>query len=481
MTEPLPSGWAWSTVGEVFKIVGGSTPRTDNPDYWDGDISWITPDDLSRHKGAFVSEGCRSITTEGFESTSTQMLPQDSVLFSSRAPIGYVAIAANSLCTNQGFKSLIPPVGIQSKYVYWYLRYATPTIQDMGSGTTFKEISKKRMAIVPFLLPPTNEQGRIVAAVEEHLSRIDAAESAAQTALVRLDTLSRAILTAAFSGHLVDQDPDDEPASILLERIAAERPQRQTRYAAHGANQGPYSESKKLPPGWKWATVGELSTFVRGVTFKKSDASSELSSGLVPIARAGNVESGRSKLDQDLVYVPKERVAIDQYLRTGDILVATSSGSPKVVGKSAIISEDWQGAHGAFMGVIRSNPDICSAYLGFYVQSECVRLMWRELAAGTNINNLKRDDIIATTVPLPPVAEQKRIVAAIEMCFTRIDTVKASLERCLQRCGVLRQTVLAAAFSGRLVEQDPSDEPASVLLERIAAEQPKRRTRRKSA
>lgn len=235
--------------------------------------------------------------------------------------------------------------------------------------------------------------------------------------------------------------------------------------------------TEPLPSGWKCATVGELSTFVRGVTFKKSEASSEPSSGLVPIARAGNVESGRARLDQDLIYVSEDHVAKDQYLCTGDILVATSSGSSRVVGKSAIITEDWRGAHGAFMGVIRPKSEIYPAYLGFHIQSDFVRLIWRELAAGTNINNLKRDDIITTTVPLPPVAEQKRIADAIEEHFSRIDAVESAAQTALAKLDTLRRTVLTAAFSGRLVDQDPDDEPASVLLERIAVERPKRRTR----
>ena len=210
--------------------------------------------------------------------------------------------------------------------------------------------------------------------------------------------------------------------------------------------------SEPLPSGWKCATVGELSTFVRGVTFKKSEASSEPSSGLVPIARAGNVESGRARLDQDLIYVSEDHVAKDQYLCTGDILVATSSGSSRVVGKSAIITEDWRGAHGAFMGVIRPKSEIYPAYLGFHIQSDFVRLIWRELAAGTNINNLKRDDIITTTVPLPPVAEQKRIADAIEEHFSRIDTVESAAQTALAKLDTLRRTVLTAAFSGRLIE-----------------------------
>ena len=229
MTEVLPSGWASSVVGDIFEIVGGSTPRTDNPDYWDGDIPWLTPDDLSQHNGIFVGEGRRSITEAGLKSSSTHMLPENSVLFSSRAPIGYVAIASNPLCTNQGFKNLIPTEKILPKYVYWYLRHSVPEIRDMGSGTTFKEISKKRMAVVPFVLAPTNEQKRIVTAIEEHFSRIDAAKALLERCLQRCGVLRRSVLAAAFSGRLVDQDPDDEPASVLLERIAAEQLKLRTR------------------------------------------------------------------------------------------------------------------------------------------------------------------------------------------------------------------------------------------------------------
>ena len=228
-SDGLPEDWHISTIGDTFKIVGGSTPRTDNPEYWDGEIPWLTPDDLSRHDGILVSNGRRFITEKGFQSTSTHMLPKDSILFSSRAPIGYIAIAANPLCTNQGFKSLIPAKGILPRYTYWFLRNSTPTIQDMGSGTTFKEISKKRLAVVPFSFPPIEHQYQIVTAIEEQFSRIDAATASLKRCLQRCAVLRRSILAAAFSGQLVEQDPSDEPASVLLERIAAEQPKRRTR------------------------------------------------------------------------------------------------------------------------------------------------------------------------------------------------------------------------------------------------------------
>ena len=171
----------------------------------------------------YISEGRRSITDLGFQSTSTHMLPPESILFSSRAPIGYVAIASNPVCTNQGFKSLVPPSNVDSRFTYWYLRQMTPKIRDMGSGTTFREISKKRVAAVPFPLVPVPEQRRIASTLEAHFSLIESLEETATATLDRLDSVRRSILAAAFSGRLVPQDPDDEPASVLLERVAATR------------------------------------------------------------------------------------------------------------------------------------------------------------------------------------------------------------------------------------------------------------------
>ena len=431
MTKPLPPGWKRATVGEVFEIIGGSTPRTDNPDYWDGDIPWLTPDDLSRYKGVFISKGRRSITVPGFKSTSTQMLPENSVIFSSRAPIGYVAIAANPLCTNQGFKSLIVPIGVLSEYVYWYLQHATPAIQEMGSGTTFKEISKKRMAVVPFLLPPTNEQKRIVDVIEEHFSRIDAVESAAQTAFAKLDTLRRTVLTAAFSGHLV------EPFN-------------------------PRRTPDGLPEDWQLSTIGEVTEI--------------LDSKRIPLNR-----EERAKRPGNVPYYGATGQVgwIDEPIFNERLVLLGEDGAPfldPLKDKAYIIDgPSWVNNHAH---VLKADSDHISNELLKHQLNCCP---YNDYVTGTTRLKLTQRAMRSIPLKLPPLPEQERIVDAIEEHFSRIDTAKVSLERCLQRCGVLRRAILSAAFSGRLVKQDPNDEPASVLLERIAAEQPKRRTRRKSA
>lgn len=129
-------------LGDCTTVVSGATPRTDVPEYWNGDIVWITPKDISNLKSPLVLESPDMITAAGFKSCSTQLLPVGSVLVSSRAPIGHVAIAGRDLCTNQGFKSLIPNDGVVSKYLYHCMKFYAPLLAALGNGATFKEVSK---------------------------------------------------------------------------------------------------------------------------------------------------------------------------------------------------------------------------------------------------------------------------------------------------------------------------------------------------
>ena len=134
--------WKEYKLSDIGTIVGGATPSTkDASNYDDGEIAWLTPKDLSSFTERYISRGERNITEKGFKSSSTQMLPANTVLFSSRAPIGYVAIAANEMCTNQGFKSIIPNSKVDYLFLYYLLKYKKNAIEGMGSGTTFKEVS----------------------------------------------------------------------------------------------------------------------------------------------------------------------------------------------------------------------------------------------------------------------------------------------------------------------------------------------------
>ena len=162
--------WKTYKLSEIGQVIGGATPSTKVASNYDGDIAWITPKDLSILSGRYIYKGERSITNEGYKSCSCQMLPTGSILFSSRAPIGYIAIAGNELCTNQGFKSIVPnPDIVNSHFLYYLLSYEKNRIAEMGSGTTFMEISGNVMKNIEVKLPPISIQNKIA----EVLTSID--------------------------------------------------------------------------------------------------------------------------------------------------------------------------------------------------------------------------------------------------------------------------------------------------------------------
>ena len=156
--------WKEYKLGDIGTIVGGATPSTKDSSNYDGNIAWITPKDLSNLNCRYISHGERMISQKGFDDCSCRMLPKNSILFSSRAPIGYVAIAQNALCTNQGFKSIIPNNEIvDSLFLYYLLVYYKPVIENMGSGTTFKVVSGSVMKALTVNIPNIDEQKRIAA------------------------------------------------------------------------------------------------------------------------------------------------------------------------------------------------------------------------------------------------------------------------------------------------------------------------------
>ena len=153
--------WKTYKLSDIGTVVGGATPSTTVEKFYGGDIPWLTPKDLSGFKDRYIERGERNITQEGLNSCSAHLLPENSVLFSSRAPIGYVAIAKNPIATNQGFKSIIPNANVDSLFLYYALKYNKEKIEAMGSGTTFKEVSGAIMKNFEISLPPLEEQRRI--------------------------------------------------------------------------------------------------------------------------------------------------------------------------------------------------------------------------------------------------------------------------------------------------------------------------------
>ena len=182
-------------LGEVCEVVSGATPKTGDAALWGGDIPWVTPKDLSDLDGMYIGSTPRTITERGLRSCSSTLLPARSVLLSSRAPIGHVAINTVPMATNQGFKSLIPKAGVvHPEYLAHWLKSSTETLQFMGNGATFKELPKSTVERIAFPLPPIEEQRRIAAI----LDKADALRAKRRAALAHLDSLTQSIFLDMF-------------------------------------------------------------------------------------------------------------------------------------------------------------------------------------------------------------------------------------------------------------------------------------------
>ena len=495
----IPESWEWLKIGDVAAIVGGGTPKTSDPtNFQNGSIPWITPADLSGYKDKFIAWGARNITRRGLERSSARLLPAGSVLFSSRAPIGYVAIASQPVSTNQGFKSFILPREIDSSYVYYYLLGSREMIQELGGGTTFKEISGAVAATIPFALAPLPEQRRIVAEIEKQCTRLDAAETALKRVEANLKRYRASVLKAACEGKLVPTEAelaeaegrDYEHAEQLLERVLAER---RAWWESQEKRRGKYKEPAtpdisdlpKLPEGWVWATLSSVSEVRLG---RQRSPKRATGPNMRPYLRAANVTwDGLNLSDvKEMDFNPSE---FETYrLMPGDIVLNEASGSPDEVGKPAIWNNQINGC--CFQNTlirVRAFPRIVP-FLFYHLMADARSGNLGRAARGVGIHHLGAERTASWIIALPPLEEQQRIVAEIEKKLSVIQHTESTVAANLRRIEQLRQSILKRAFCGRLVPQDTDDEPASVLLERIRAEReaakaaaPKRkRSRRRS-
>ena len=194
-----PKGWPTRKVEDVADIVSGATPRTDNESYWDGDVNWATPKELSGLEGLYIGETERRITRQGLESCAASILPPGSVLFSSRAPIGHTAICTAPMATNQGFKSFVPRRdALDPHFLLFWLRLRRSFLEGLGTGATFKEVSKAVVARIELSVPPLDLQSQFAHRVIE-LERI---RSLQREGLGQIDTLFASLQHLAFQGEM---------------------------------------------------------------------------------------------------------------------------------------------------------------------------------------------------------------------------------------------------------------------------------------
>lgn len=482
----VPVGWAWSTMGDVAEVIGGGTPSTTDDKNFGGEIPWITPADLSGYRSKTIGRGQRNLTQAGLDGSGAKLMPAGTVLFSSRAPIGYVAIASNPVTTNQGFKSFVLRKWLSPDYVYYYLQRAKDLAVARASGTTFLEISGAKARTIPIPVAPRPEQDRIVAELEKQLTRLDAGVAALKRVQAQLKRYRASVLKAACEGRLVPTEAelarrekrDYEPADKLLERILKER---RARWEADqlakmkAAGKTPKDDKWKakysppasaaeglpgLPEGWCWASLDELSTRITDGVHKKP---SYVESG-VPFVTVRNLTAG-SEIDFENLNFISEADHAEYTKRTKpelDDLLISKDGTLGVVRRIRTLRP-----FSIFVSVALLKPVSrqLSPYLEYALRAPQVQRQM--VPKGTGLVHLHLEDLREDCVPLPPLTEQARLVSELEDRLSVVEAQEHVVATAIARAASLRRAVLQRAFEGQLVPQNSSDEPASKLLQRI--------------
>lgn len=436
----IPETWAWATAGEIAKIVGGGTPSSKVDDnFSEVGIPWITPADLTGYKESHISRGRRDLSEKGFLGSGAQVIPAGSVLFSSRAPIGYCVIASNDVTTNQGFKSLVLRGGIVPEYVRYYLLGSKEYAESKASGTTFMELSGARVSELAVPVAPLEEQRRVVAKIDGLTART--ARSAAELARVPLliARYKQRLLALAFLGDLT----------------------------ASWRNANGLSEPVEV----------ELSEVAKGFSYGSSAKSSP--TGKIPVLRMGNIQDG--KLDWTNLVFSSDKAEISKYrLVAGDILF-NRTNSPELVGKTALYKGERPAIYAGYLIRIQCTDRLLPEFLAYCLNGPSARAYcWQVKTDGVSQSNINAKKIAAFRFLLPGRAEQAEIVRRIGSAFSWLDRVAADYANAANLLSKLDGAIIDKAFRGGLVPQDPDDEPASALLERARHEQsePSSRARR---
>ena len=289
------SNWIKVRIEDIGEVVGGSTPSTKNDKYYGGDIAWITPKDLSNFDGRFISSGERNITEAGLESCSARLLPKHTVLFTSRAPIGYIAIASNDLATNQGFKSIIPNEKIDYLFLYYLLKYNKDKIESVGSGTTFKEVSGASMKKIEVRIPQDKREQKRIAAI---LSSLDDK--------IEINTRMNKVL--------------EETARALFHRwfVEFEFPNDEGKPYKSSGGRMIASEMGEIPEGWRVMSLDQIADFMNGLACQKYPPQND-EEGL-PVLKIRELRSANlSDADRVSSTVPKK-----YYVTDGDVIFSWS-------------------------------------------------------------------------------------------------------------------------------------------------------------
>lgn len=373
-------------LGDVCKIVTGSTPKSNVQEFWNGNLKWLTPAELDENS-FIVYDTERKITFDGAKATGLKPFPAGTVILSSRAPIGKVAVSGCEMYCNQGFKNLICGSRIHNIYLYWFLKSKTEFLNSLGRGATFKEISKPIVENIDIPLPSYSQQESIA----EQFNKIQK--------LIALCMEQHALLETLVKSRFIEMFGD--PAL------------------------NPYSYPVK--------NISDIADYWNGLTYKPDDVSVN---GTI-VLRSSNIQNG--KLDfKDTVRVTC-KIGDKKYVQNNDILMCSRNGSAKLVGKVALIDSLTEPmCFGAFMMIIRSNY---YPYLLTYFNTEAFR---RQLSVGatTTINQITGNMLSQIKLPVPPLEQVKEYLSFM----AQVDKSKLAVQKSLNDLETLKNSLMQQYF-----------------------------------
>ncbi len=405
----IPSNWAWLTVENVIvKSVGGGTPSKNISEYWkDGNIPWASVKDFSDAKNGYLMDTRDHITKEGLENSAANMVDEEAIVICMRMALGKVARVRRPMAINQDLRAIwLSPLVDKDYFVGFY-----STLKVEGTGTTVAGIKKDQLFKTPFPLPPISEQHRIVKRMRAAFEMIDFIDSLQQQYTNNITSLNKKILDLAVMGKLVPQDPNDEPANVLLKKIAEEKQKlikegkikKQKALPVITEDEIPFD----IPKSWEWVRWG---TIAQSIQYGFNAPAQE--TGRIKMVRISDIQNNQVQWET-VPYCEIDEKEISNYLlEENDILFARTGGT---VGKSFLVkSVEQEAIYAGYLIRTRYSQRLCPDYLKLFMESD---LYWRQLRNGTIATaqpNCNGQTLSKMLIPIPPAEEQNRIASEVQ-------------------------------------------------------------------
>ncbi|MBN1759917.1 MAG: restriction endonuclease subunit S [Chitinispirillaceae bacterium] len=431
-----------TTVGEITKaIVGGGTPSKKNGAYYSGSIPFMTVKDMKINR---PNKTVDHISEEAVRASSTNIIPADTLIISTRMGLGKIVRANFATAINQDLKALFIHENISKMFFeYWY-RSQSKILENLGKGTTVKGIRLEVLESIRFPLPPLPEQHRIADKLDSLMARIESCKARLERVPELMKRFRQTVLKMAVTGRLTE---DWRAGKGLPERIEK--------------------------------TIGSVIESISYGTSKKSGYN--IQNG-IPVLRIPNVSTGLLNIT-DLKYSHLDEKEYQKLsLVVNDLLIIRSNGSVSLLGKATLIGKEAVGfAYAGYLIRIRvKNGVIEPHFLNLIFKTHTIREQIEISARSTTgVHNINSEEIKELRFPLPPLSEQKEIVRRVDSLFSLADKLERKYAAAFQNVNDVTTSILSKAFRGTLLPQKPADEPATILLERIKKEKSAKQQLRK--